>query len=360
MDPELRDPDLIPGGRRAFRRGRRRFGRASRRIRRSTRRRLGSHPRGAGGPAEPGRDRPVATQPAAPAADPNLAGGQSPPGPSRPRPRRSATRPVTTASTCRPTPTTGKPSRPSCRWPRRPARPTTTPSSASRSPRTTRASRSTSASASRPRPSPPSGSRGSPRVRRALAPARRQGPGDRDVRRQARRQPVFAEKVQAYADHLENWTTQLARNPMEALGPLVEHVAEKLLEKRFGQQQAVQQAQEIVRRTRTGCTRTDANGRRLVGRREVRAHAPRGPLLHASPDAPGRRRHRRPHPGLAREATAPGRPRRRQRGQERHRGPGRDPAGGAAVVRPNVNPGQAVTPARRSVVPGATEPAGRA
>ncbi len=75
---------------------------------------------------------------------------------------------------------------------------------------------------------------------------------------------AFAEKVQAYADHVDKGTTTLARSPMDAPAPLIESVAQKLIEDRFGKAQETHQAQQIIAESESWLYATDAQGRRLV------------------------------------------------------------------------------------------------
>lgn len=167
--------------------------------------------------------------------------------------------------------------------------------------------------------------------------------------------PWIAEKVQAYADHLEGWTTQLARSPLEALTPIVNHLAEQLLEQRFGQQQAQYQAQAIVQQNEPWIYATDAQGRRRVGHDGKYVPTPLGAryhthlqTLHAS--------------GVRDAATLDTLAKQLLQAdiyasQAQGGGAAATAQAAAATMRPNVNPGQAVPPVRRPVVPGATEPA---
>lgn len=77
--------------------------------------------------------------------------------------------------------------------------------------------------------------------------------------------PVFAEKVQSYADHLEGWTAQLARDPEAALSGLIEKIATGLYEQRHQQTQQVAQAQSIVSQNESWLYQFDQAGRRMVG-----------------------------------------------------------------------------------------------
>jgi hypothetical protein len=169
--------------------------------------------------------------------------------------------------------------------------------------------------------------------------------------------PWVAEKVQAYADHLETWTTQVARNPAEALGPLIEHVAERLLEQRFGQQQAVQQAQQIVQQNESWIYATDANGRRIVTGDGRFVPTPLGARYYTHLQTLRRG-------GITDAATLDTLAKQLLQGELYAQNAGKTAAAAtaaapqavAAAARPNVNPGQAVQPGRRQVVPGATEP----
>lgn len=168
--------------------------------------------------------------------------------------------------------------------------------------------------------------------------------------------PWVAEKVQAYADHLENWTTQLARNPMEALSPLVNHLAEQLLEQRFGQQAAHQQAAAIVQQNESWLYATDAQGRRQVGRDGKYVPTPLGARYHThlqNLSASGVR------DAATLDAIAKQLLQADIYASQANRGAAAaepDPRTFAAAGRPNVNPGQAVDPSRRAFVPGATDP----
>lgn len=169
--------------------------------------------------------------------------------------------------------------------------------------------------------------------------------------------PWVAEKVQAYADHLEGWTTQVARSPAEALGPLIEHVAAQLLDKRFGQQQAVQQAQAIVQQNEAWIYQTDANGRRLVSADGRFVPTPLGARYYT-------------HLQTLRQAgitdassldvlakqLLQGEMYAQQAGKAGQVAQAASPQAVAAAARPNVNPGQAVPPVRRAAVAGATDP----
>lgn len=171
--------------------------------------------------------------------------------------------------------------------------------------------------------------------------------------------PLFAEKVQQYADHLENWTTQLARNPLDALGPLVTHVAEQLLEQRFGQQQAVAQAQEIVRQNEDWLYAVDTNGRRLVGNDGRFVPTPLGAryYTHLQTLRAGGVSDARTLDTLAKQLLQ-GDIAASNAAKAGTQQQVASPQAAAAAARANVNPGQAVPPARRQVVPGATEPDG--
>jgi hypothetical protein len=169
--------------------------------------------------------------------------------------------------------------------------------------------------------------------------------------------PWIAEKVQAYADHLDNWTTSLARNPLEALGPIVEHLATKLLDSRFGQVQAQQQAQSIVAENESWIYQTDAQGRRLVTGEGKYVPTPLGAryythlqTLRASGVSDARTLDTLAKQLLQADIYAT------NAAKGTATAGASTPQAVAAVSRPNVNPGQAVPPARRQLVAGATEP----
>jgi hypothetical protein len=169
--------------------------------------------------------------------------------------------------------------------------------------------------------------------------------------------PWVAEKVQAYADHLDQWTTSLARSPMDALGPLVKHVAEELLTQRFGQVQAQQQAQAIVAENESWLYQTDAHGRRLTGHDGKYLPTPLGAryYTHLQTLKASGVNDARTLDSLAKQllqadiyAT--------NAGKATATAAAATPQAVAAVSRHNVNPGQAVPAPRRQVVAGTTEP----
>jgi hypothetical protein len=166
--------------------------------------------------------------------------------------------------------------------------------------------------------------------------------------------PWIAEKVQAYADHLEKWTTQLARDPMTALTPIVNHLAEQLLEQRFGQQAAHYQAQAIVQQNEGWLYATDPQGRRKVGPDGKYVPTPLGAryythlqTLRASGVTDATALDTLAKQLLQADIYA---------SQAQGAAAEPTPQATAATTRPNVNPGQAVPPVRRPTVPGATEP----
>jgi hypothetical protein len=168
--------------------------------------------------------------------------------------------------------------------------------------------------------------------------------------------PAFAERVQAYADSVESWTTSLTRNPQQALAPLIEQVTAKLIEDRFGQHQATAEAQQIIASNESWLYATDANGNRLVGADGRYVPSPLGARYYTHLQSLRQA-------GVSDARTLDTLAKQILQGEVyAAQAQGGQPAAPspqtvAATARPNVNPGQALTePQRRGVVPGATAP----
>jgi hypothetical protein len=169
--------------------------------------------------------------------------------------------------------------------------------------------------------------------------------------------PAFADKVQAYADSVESWTTSLTRNPQQALTPLIEQVAAKVIEDRFGQHQATAEAQQILAANESWLYANDANGNRLVGADGRYVPSPLGAryYTHLQSLRQAGVSDARTLDALAKQILQ-GEVYAAQAANAQPAAP--SPQAIAATARPNVNPGQALTePQRRGVVPGATAPA---
>lgn len=169
--------------------------------------------------------------------------------------------------------------------------------------------------------------------------------------------PQYADAVNEYADHVEQWTTSLARNPREALAPLIQEVARELLETRFGAHAAQAQAQSIISSNEGWLYQVDANGRRVVDRQGLYQPTPLGARYYTHLQTLQRS-------GVRDAATldtlakhllqadlAAGAAQGTQQATQ-----AAGPQARQAMGNPNVNPGQAVNPARRHLVPGATDP----
>jgi hypothetical protein len=259
------------------------------------------------------------------------------------------------------TPTTARRSRPSSDGPDAAARRTTTPNSASRSPRTTRGSRSTSAARADAGPSPPRGSRGRPRVRRAWLTSwtRTRRPGC--TSRSPASTPCSPRRSKPTPT---TWRTGRPSSPGTRWRPSGRSSSTSPRtpgDSASASSRPSQQAQEIVRSNEDWLYATDANGRRLVGAGRASSSRPRsgpgttrisrrsGPAASPTPARSTRSRSNCSRPTW----PSPTRPR-------PGRGPGREPAGGrrrrAAQRQPR--PGRAPGPPPGR--PGATEPEPRA
>ncbi len=168
--------------------------------------------------------------------------------------------------------------------------------------------------------------------------------------------PAFAEKVQAYADSVEAWTTALTRDPAKAIAPLIQQVASQLIEQRFGAQQQQVEAQQIIASNELWLYATDANGNRLVGRDGRYVPSPLGARYY-------QHLQNLRQAGVTDARTLDALAKQILQGEVYAvQAAGQQPAATnpqtvAATQRPNVNPGQGlVEPQRRGVVPGATAP----
>jgi hypothetical protein len=169
--------------------------------------------------------------------------------------------------------------------------------------------------------------------------------------------PLLADKVNDYADHLDRWTSSLARNPMEALSPIIEQVATKLIETRFGAHQATLEAQQIIQGNEAWLYATDANGRRLLGPDGRYQPSPLGAryYTHLQTLQWAGVKDARTLDTLAKQLLSA----EIAQGQAQAAAGQQQAAGAQAVQqlgRPQINPGQAVSPSRRPIVPGATDP----
>jgi hypothetical protein len=167
--------------------------------------------------------------------------------------------------------------------------------------------------------------------------------------------PLVADKVNDYADHIESWTTQLARNPREALSGLIEEVAGQLLESRFGAVAAQQEAQQIIAANEPWLYQVDQSGRRLVDAQGRFIPTPLGAryYTHLRTLQQAGVKDSRSLDALAKQLLQADMAAGTLQGASP---PATTPQSGAAMGRPPVNPGQAVNPARRDLVPGATDP----
>lgn len=164
--------------------------------------------------------------------------------------------------------------------------------------------------------------------------------------------PQYADKINDYADHVERWTTQLARQPREALSGLIEEVASKLLEDRFGRHQAHAEAQGIIAGNESWLYQADAQGRRLTDQAGKFLPTPLGARYYTHLQVLQRSgvRDARTLDHLAKQLLQAD----LAAGQVRQ--PASTPQAQAAMGHPNVNPGQAASPTRRLVLGGATDP----
>lgn len=162
--------------------------------------------------------------------------------------------------------------------------------------------------------------------------------------------PQYADKINDYADHVERWTTQLARNPREALSGMIREVAQEVIEGRFGAHQAQAEAQQIITGNEGWLYQVDAQGRRVTDQQGKFLPTPLGARYYTHLQVLQRSgvRDARTLDAIAKQLL--------QADLAAGAQPAAAPATQAAYGRPNVNPGQAVNPARRQVVPGATDP----
>ncbi len=140
--------------------------------------------------------------------------------------------------------------------------------------------------------------------------------------------PAFAEKVQAYADHVEKWTTTLARSPMDGSGPAHRERGPEVDRGPLRQGPGDAPGPADHRPERVLALRDGRPGSSPGGRgRQVHAEPAWSPLLHPHSDLAASRSEGCQDARLRSQAASPGRDLRPAAGPRRRCVPGRTTAG---------------------------------